>query len=464
MLMSKKVLGILIAAAVLIIGYFLPEPTGLTAPGKMGLVLLLSGIVLWLFESFPVAITGFLLLMLMPYLGVISINDTIAGFMSSVLLFIMGAFSMTIAMMKTKLGIRITGILLKWAGDSSEKLVLGFMFAGSVVSSIMQNTPTTLLFLGIAYTLINAMNVKPGESNLAKCLMLGIPIAVMTGGTATPIGTAINIIGIEMLAKVTGITISFAQWTIIAYPMALAMTFIAWLFIVKTLKPEKIDKSALAVLETEVANAGKMTAQEIKLITIVAFLLILWFASTWFPVINSTMVALLGLVLMFMPGINLLTWKDYSDGVPWNVVLVIGCIMSVAGGILKTGGAKWMAETVVASASGLPSLVILLIVTTFVVVLHAVFPMGPAIVGLLIPPLVTIAVSTGYFSPAVIAIIISMGVGVCYILPLNPVLMITYSAGHYKMIDVIKSGFIPTIAFILLLTFWTSLIAPLVGL
>lgn len=462
--MSKKVIGILIAAAVLVIGYYLPEPAGLSVAGKLGLVLLLSGIVLWLFESFPVAITGFLLLILMPYLGIISINDTVAGFMSSVLLFIMGAFSMTIAMMKTKLGIRITGILLKWAGDNSEKLVLGFMLAGCIVSSVMQNTPTTLLFLGIAYTLISAMNVKPGESNLAKCLTLGIPIAVMTGGIATPIGTAINVIGMEMLTKVTGVTISFTQWTVIAYPIALVMTLISWFFIVKTLKPEKIDKSAITVLETEVANAGKMTPQEVKLISIVVFLLILWFASTWFPVINSTMVALLGLVLMFVPGINLLTWKEYSDGVPWNVVLVIGCIMSVAGGILKTGGAKWMAEAVVAGASSLPSLVILLIVTTFVIALHAVFPMGPAIVGLLIPPLATIGASTGFFSPAVIAIIISAGVGVCYILPLNPVLMITYSAGHYRMADVIKSGWVPTIAYILLLTFWTSLIASLVGL
>lgn len=462
--MSKKVLGILIAAAVLIIGYFLPEPAGLSVAGKLGLVLLFSGIVLWLFESFPVAITGFLLLMLMPYLGIVSINDTVAGFMSSVLLFILGAFSLTIAMMKTNLGIRITGVLLKWAGDSSEKLVLGFMLAGCLVSAIMQNTPTTLLFLGIAYTLIKAMNVKPGESNLAKCLTLGIPIAVMTGGIATPIGTAINIVGMEMLTKATGVTISFVQWTVIAFPIALAMTFISWFFIVKTLKPEKIEKSALAVLETEVANAGKMTAQEIKLISIVVTLLILWFASTWFPVINSTMVAILGLVLMFIPGIDLLTWKDYSDGVPWNVVLVIGSIMSVANGILKTGGAKWMAEGVVASASALPPLIILLIVTTFVIVLHAVFPMGPAIVGLLIPPLATIGASTGFFSPAVIAIIVAAGVGVCYILPLNPVLMITYSAGYYKMSDVIKSGWVPTIAYILLLTFWTSLMASVVGL
>lgn len=462
--MSKKNLGILIALAVLVIGYFLPVPAGLTPPGKLGLVLLLSGIVLWLFESLPVAITGFLLLILMPYLGVININDTIAGFMSSVLLFIMGAFSLTIAMMKTKLGIRITGVLLKWAGESSEKLVLGFMLAGCLVSTIMQNTPTTLLFLGIAYTLIKAMNVKPGESNLAKCLMLGIPIAVMTGGTATPIGTAINVMGISVLEKVAGITISFVQWTVVAFPIAIAMTFISWFFIVKTLKPEKIDKSALAVLETEVANAGEITIEEKKLIAIVVFLLALWFATTWFPVINSTMVALLGLVLMFMPGINLLTWKEYSDGVPWNVVLVIGCIMSVANGILKTGGAAWMAKALVASVSSFPPLAILIVVTTFVVVLHALFPMGPAIVGLLIPPLAAIAASTGFFSPAVIAIIIAMGVGVCYILPLNPVLMITYSEGHYKMMDVIKSGFIPTIAFILLLALWTSLLAPLVGL
>ncbi|HZK43286.1 MAG TPA: DASS family sodium-coupled anion symporter [Syntrophomonadaceae bacterium] len=462
--MTKRITGIVIAALILVTAYFLPDPEGLSTAGKMGLAVLFSGVSLWLFESFPTAITGFILLLLMPILDVITFPEAVAGFMSPVLLFILGAFSLTIAMMNTNLGARITGVLLNWAGDNSEKLVLGFMLAGCLVSSIMQNTTTTMLFLGIAFTLVAAMGAKPRESNLVKALMLGIPLAVMTGGIATPIGTAINVMGMQVLSDVAGLSISFLQWTVIAYPIALVMVFVEWFFIVKVFKPEPVNKEALAVLEKEVAAAGPFSVQEIKLVSIIGLLLVLWFAGAWFPQINSTMVALLGLILFFVPGIDLMTWDDYNKGVPWSVLLVIGCIMSVAGGVLATGGASWMAEGLVASVSGLSGLVVLLIVTTFVVLLHAVFPMGPALVGLLIPPLAAVGMSTGLFSPVAITLIVSMGVGVCYLLPLNPVLMITYSPGHYTMGDVFKTGLVPTIVFILLLTFWVSFMMPIVGL
>ena len=57
-----------------------------------------------------------------------------------------------------------------------------------------------------------------------------------------------------------------------------------------------------------------------EVIAIVAFTFALWVASNWTGWdINA--IAVLCLVLFFVPGIDVLTWREYVASVSWN----IGC-------------------------------------------------------------------------------------------------------------------------------------------
>ena len=53
-------------------------------------------------------------------------------------------------MMKTNWGVRLMNALLKWTGNNTRKLVLGFMIATTIVSMIMSDVPCTVLFMGFA--------------------------------------------------------------------------------------------------------------------------------------------------------------------------------------------------------------------------------------------------------------------------------------------------------------------------
>lgn len=461
--MNKKMIGLVIAALVVVLAYFLPEPTGLSFEGKMSIALLAAGLALWVCETFPVAVTGLLLMMLMPLIGIMDFNASIQGFISPVIFFAIASFSLTVIMLKTNLALRITGVLVRWSKGNSRKLVLAFMSGGALLSTIMSNLPTTLLFLGLAYSVLKPLNAQPGKSNLGKCIMIGIPIAVGTGGFATPAGTSINIMSIGLLEQATGISVTFLQWMVIGIPVAVIMVLVEWFFLTRMLKPEAIDESALDGLKSEAKNVGAFNVMEKKVVAIITLMLILWVAGTWVPLLNATIVAVFGLIVMFLPGINLLEWKEFQDGVPWGIILMIGTVQAVAAGILATGAADWMADTIMAATAGMGAYGILLVIATFVVILHAVFPMGPAINGMLVMPMAGIAAATGLFSPVTTTMIVAMGVGMTYILPLNPVIMLTYNDGYYKFTDVIKTGVIPTLAFILLLTFWTPLIVSILG-
>lgn len=465
-IVNKKNVGLALAILVLICAYFLPVPPGLTKIGLLSLALMGVGLILWVCETFPVAITGLLLMILMPLMGILDLNASIQGFISPVIFFAIASFSLTVILLKTKLALRITGAMLRWSKDSSTKLVLAFMIGVALLSAIMSNLPSVLIFISLAFSVLKPLNAKPGESNLGKCLMIGIPIAAGTGGFATPAGSAINLMAINMLEQVTGgaMTVTFLNWMLIGIPVAAIMIVVEWFFLTRILKPEKISMRDLDSLKEEINSAGPMETIEKKVILVIFALLALWIAGTWVPFLNTTLVAVLGLIFMFLPGVNMLTWDEFQKAVPWNIILMIGTVQAVAAGIMATGAADWMAAGVMNMTSAMSVWGILLVISAFVVLLHAVFPQGPAIIGMLVVPLAGIAMTTGLFSPVTTTMIVAIGVGISYILPINPVVMMSYNYGYYKFTDVIKTGAVPTVVFIAILAFWTPLIISLLGL
>ncbi|HZK43289.1 MAG TPA: SLC13 family permease [Syntrophomonadaceae bacterium] len=462
--MNKKNIGFVLAIVIIIATYFMPAPEALGYAGKMSLGLLLAAVVLWVSETFPVSITGFLLMLLISFFGIKDLNSVFQSFISPVIFFVIATFGITAIIMKTELATRLAGILLKWAGGVSNKIVLAFMGGTALLSAVMSDMAATFLFLGIVYSLLKPLNAKPGESNLGKCLMLGVPLGAMAGGASTPAGSALNMMAIDLLGQHYGMTISFLDWMVIGIPISIIMVLTAWFFVTKILKPEDIASDALVELETQIANLGKLTFREKKVLTLVTAMLICWVLGSWIPVLNTTTVAMVGLIIMFLPGVNLLEGNEFFAAVPWNIVLMIGSIQAFAAVALETGAARFLTDSVLSITGGLGTFGVLAVLATFLVLLHSVFPIGPAGVGLFLIPMADIGLQTGMFSPAVAAIMVALAFEACYLLPLNPNILITYNDGYYSMSDVIKPGVFITFTYILLMVFWLPFIVSVLGL
>ena len=86
---------------------------------------------------------------------------------------------------------------------------------------------------------------------------------------------------------------------------------------------------------------------------------VLWILGTWFPALDVTVVSIIGFVVMFMPGINILTWKQFEESVPWNIILMFGAILSLGTIVAKTGGAAYLSKLFL--ASGVMNLNIILV-------------------------------------------------------------------------------------------------------
>lgn len=218
--MPKRLIGIAIAAICIIVSCFIPGSEALSAEGARALGLLLALVALWITSALPLGVTALLIVVLCPVLGVVpNLGGAIGGFASPPLFFIIAVFSLPVIMMKTNWGVRLMNALLKWTGNNTRKLVLGFMIATTIVSMIMSDVPCTVLFMGFALTILKAADAKPLKSNLGRCLMIGIPVAAVTGGMATPAGSSFNVVAMGIMQKVTGgAGVSFLDWVIVALP------------------------------------------------------------------------------------------------------------------------------------------------------------------------------------------------------------------------------------------------------
>ncbi|MEG1560959.1 MAG: SLC13 family permease [Raoultibacter sp.] len=462
--LSKKGLGVVLALTVLIASIFIPETPDITHQGIMTIGVLLFAVCLWVCGSFPVGVTGILALVMAVVIGAAEYKTAFSGFGASVVFYVIAIFALPALLLKTQWGVRLVAQLFKITGDSSPKLILAFMIGTGLISTIMSDVPAAVLFMGISYVVLRAAGAQPGKSNLGKCMMIGIPIAAVIGGVVTPAGSSFNVIAMGLLQQLTGQTISFLDWMLVGLPIALLCIPLCWFSIVKILKPEPLEKEAFDSLRQAAADAGKPNTYEIRALVMILILPILWILGSWFPIFNVTTVAIIGLAIMFLPGISLLTWEEFSKSVPWTIVLMMGSVLSIGGMFSASGADKFVTNLFMNSGvASLDFTLFLLVTVVFVYLLHTIAPVGAAIISLFLPIMIGICASLGV-SPAIPTMLLAFIVAGNFLLPVNPTLIVTYGEGFYTFGDMFKAGVIPAAIFCVAMTLWVPFMVGVLGL
>ncbi len=459
----KGVTGIILSVIILVVASFIPGSEELTRQGVMGLAIMAVAVVLWFCETFPAGVSGLLVLVLAPIFGVVTINQAFAGFGGTTVYFIIGVFSLTVVMMKTNLGQRLTRRLVNWAGASPTKLILAFMAGAALISTIITDTGAVIIVIGLALPFLQSIGHSPGKSNLGKCIMIGIAFAAILGGFVTPVGHSMNVLGMGMLTDFNGTTVGFIPWMIIGLPLCVVMLPVCCFFLVKLLKPESVSQEDIDKVLAETGNMGKMDAMEIKALIMLVGIPVLWVIGNWVPALNVTVVSIIGLAIMFLPGMNLLTWDDMQKGVPWNIVLMVGAILSLGSILGATGGAAYIAKLFLGSGIlNLDPLVALLLIAIVLYLIHTFLPVAPALLAIFLPPLFAYAQAVG-ISPAIPMLLVVLMVSGNFIIPLNPTITVAYAKGYFSFGDVAKGGTISGILLVVLGTVWIYFMGGLLG-
>lgn len=451
--MRKRVIGLFLCLAVLLFYPSLPVPEGLGIIGVKTLVLLVIAVLLWITEVIPLGISSIFLLVLPLMMGVSTLKETLTAFPNPTIFFVLATFGISAAISKVPTTKRILLFLLKKLGGNINLFILAIMIATAFISSIMSNIPATVMFMTIALSFLTLYDTEAEKQRTGRAVMIALPLAGMIGGIITPAGSSNNILALELLKEYANISIRFIDRIGICLPVAIILLPVAWILIIKIFKLASIERVKIDSFVLKLQQIEKPELKEKLVVLIIFIMVVLWILSSWFPNLNVTVIAICGLAVMFLPGIDILSWKDFKDEVSWDVILMVGCVLCIGNLILKNGVAAWFAEIMFKIEAGTNIFLLILQLAAFMYLMQLILPNAPAVITSTTLPVTIVAAELG-INAAVLVVPLCIFSSWTMILPLSAVPMMTFSKGYYAMSDIGKVGIPVLILLAFILAAW----------
>ena len=458
-----KYIWIVVAIIMILIGQFGPLWSGdLSREGQTAIMVLLAAVVMWATEALPLPITSLVMVAACGFLGIASYSDIWAATFSSALWMFVGIFGFTTFLGVSTFPKRMIAKIIKITKGKTNLIILGFMLVSAVISVCMSNIALTAIMMAFAMTLLDAEGAVPGESKLGRCLSMAIPFAVMFGGCLLPSGTPINVVVLGLMESTVGMTITFAEWfgyTIIPVAICLVLT---WIVLIKVYKPEELSQKAIDTFLADVDSMPAMDFKEKFNIGVILVALFCWILSSWVPVLNTTFVALVALGLLFLPGTSMITMKEYRSDSPWEILLMMASINGIVKAMSASGAVAWIVNILLDVASSMGLVALFLLVSVALAIIHNFFPSGPGLAALVCAPVFGLVGAVGGNYTAT-ALMLALWCALCFLVPIDSVLLVSYSHGFYKFGEMFKGGLPTTIITFVVFSICLLTIPAMVG-
>jgi di/tricarboxylate transporter len=244
---------------------------------------------------------------------------------SAVTLMLIGGFAIAAATTKSGVGRQVALFFLKFAGNSTGRLLALVMFLALFISSLVSNVTAPVLCFTLLSPLLQA--ISP-DNPLGQQLVLAVAAAANIGGAISPVSSPQNLFAVEALGYP-----SWGTWLGICVPFTAAGCLACWALIMT-----KGARDAKPVNFTSYfANAGgnfRWGAQEITVVVTILLTVLLWGIDGGKYFGSNGIIAMLPVAVFF--GTGLLGKEDYNS-FSWNVVmLAIGG--SLMGDAVDTSG------------------------------------------------------------------------------------------------------------------------------
>lgn len=441
--MYRAKLGFPIAIICALLVWFMPAQQGLSATGQKALSLFSAVFVLYLTEAIPIAITSLCVIPAAVIMKVAPLKVVLEGFASSSVFLLLGAFILAIAMTKTGLAERITYIIIKYMGSTSKRITLGIVLANIILAFLVpSSTARTAILLPVCIGIIDLFK-KEGRSNFAVALLLILTFTNSTMSAGVLTAGVPNPVTVDFLVKAGGEPITYMQWLMYGFPVAIIMTFFTWWYVYKTYTPEKDEvPGGREYIVKKLEELGPVKNTEWKALAVFIMVVILW-ATASITKIDTTVTCLIAVFLLYMPGFGMLNWADANKGVSWQVPLVAGGGIALGDLLMKTGAAKWIANSIfhMFGLHDISTLMLLIIVMIIVQYLHFLF-VGTTAMTTAIMPIVLAMAQTANISPVILALPAGMIMGGYPMLMFYGTLpnILVYGTGKLKVGDFPRVG------------------------
>jgi sodium-dependent dicarboxylate transporter 2/3/5 len=477
---SRQRVGAGLAAILLGALWLSPPLLGLGVPGTRVAFLAVLMAVLWVTEAIPLAVTALLPLVLLPLIGVSPIRQAAGPYADPIIYLFMGGFMLALAMEKWNLHRRLALGIISFVGTRPRSLVLGFLCAGAFISMWTSNSATAMMMLPIGVSvhalLAAASGTTPTSRELGAALVLAIAYGANIGGMATLIGTPPNAVLKAYMERMHGLEIGFAQWMLLGVPLVLIALPLVHLILTRV--SFRVNNAPIPGVREEIAAArsrlGRMTGPEWSVAGAFLLAVILWITrelwkaeaprevgAAWplGALVTDEVIAMgAALLLFFVPAGRgkgfVLDWPVMKK-LPWDVLILFGGGLSLAGAMEKTGLVLAMAKALERMATWPPLGIVFLV--TLVMIFATALTSNTATATAFLP--VIGALALGVNQPVLLLCVpVALAASADFMLPVGtPPNAIAYSSGLVSLPRMVRAGIWVNLMFAILLPLlmWT---------
>lgn len=438
----------------------LPTPDGLSFAGKSALALMLCGTIGMTVEVMPVEMIGFLLVTLQAPLQIATLNEAVARFAQPVFFFSICSFMVSVGFNSTGLDKRIVYKLTQMTKADPKRLLFVFMMGSGLLSTVFADLLVVIVLAPIALQILKSNNCMPGSSNLGKCLMIGIPIAALIGGSGTPLGSMMNILAQSMVSEFINVNITFLAWSVIGMPIVILTLPVAYK-ILTLVYPIEIDRlQGMEKIYIGAEKLGKITNKEKRFIFLFT-VMVIGCSTEAIHGLNTSFIASVVAALMLVTGV--IDWDTCNKQVSWSMIIGLYGIASLGMSIYQTGASDWIANGMASMIGGKPFMVVVVALGLFTILVHLVVPVNQALITILVP--IAIGLATVFdANPVFLALVVAFCVHIGILLPLDVVPLIVYPHGYYKMYEMFKPGLLISVIWFLIVLVIVNITGPILGL
>lgn len=425
--------------------FVMPTPEGLSTAGKATLAVVVWASIMWIFEAIPPGIAGILIPMLLVLGGAVEkFPQAATGFTTPVVFLCLAAFLFAAIMQAAGLDKRIALSLLHTVRTKTVNGVIWAMFGANLLLSLIipaANARAATL-LPVVNGITNMFGDTPEERNAKKAIVIQTLVyGSMISGMAIMTAHLPNLVLVGLFESELALSLSYFDWFKLQWPYLGMFVLTQW-WVQYYFKTRSIGiRGGAETVQTQYRELPRMSQSEWLILAIFAFIALMWVTEDWHK-IKSHNSALIGLALIFTPGLFGFKWQELQDRTIWGTFLLLGGALSMSAAMGSSGLALWLADIIHPIAEGHPWWMMLLILMIGTHIIRLGMLSNVAAITLLAPILLAMAPKLG-LHPVAFTMLIADTDTFAYILPTQiTAAVIAYSTGTFSTADYAKVGWV----------------------
>lgn len=434
----------------------LPLPAGLKPEGMAVLAILVWASVMWVSEAMPVGITGIsiptllILTRAIPWKGSTPpMGQVFSGFTTHEVWLCLFAFFAGAIIQLLKMDKRIALAILDKIKASSVGRIIWGMFGVNIVLAFLipaANARAATL-LPVVQGITNLLGDTPEEREAKKAIVIqSLVYGSMISGIFILTGHMPNLIMAGLFEKSGFPNLGYFSWMLLQLPYLGMFALTQWWVRLHFKTAGVVIAGGHDKIHAQHKELGPMTRPEWAMLLAFGLVGILFMTGRGSPVVlhdfQLGVVGLIGIMILFIPGLFPFKWKAVQDRTIWGTFLLLGGAITMTDAMSKSGLAGWMAEHIHALVVGLNWWQTLLVLMGGTQVLRIGMLSNVAAVAMLAPVVFAMAPKVG-LHPVALTLLVCNVDTFAYLLPTQiTAAVIAYSTGAFSTADYARVGWV----------------------